>query len=181
MPLGRPSPKRRSRMALQGDTRAAILAAAAREFGQNGLEGARTQAIAKAAGVNIALLFYYFKNKRQIYNAVLEEVFERWSDAITPALTNSENAQSALLAYATATFDFIAQDPARARFVQLEFLRGPGAALRTLVKKYLMPLHQKLITVILAGVENGELHPVDPQQLVTSIKGMVISYFNNSS
>src|SRR5271155_5606706 len=136
MALGRPSPKRRSRMALQGDTRAAILAAAAHEFGQNGLEGARTQAIAKGAGVNIALLFYYFKSKKQIYNAVLGEVFERWSEAITPSLADSKDSRQALLKYVAAGFDFIAHDPARARFVQLEFLRGPSAELRTLVKRY---------------------------------------------
>jgi len=181
MASGRPSPKRRGRMPLQRDTRAAILAAAAREFGKNGQEGARTQAIAKSAGVNIALLFYYFKNKKQIYNAVLGEVFQRWTEAVTPAMTEPESAQKALLAYASATFDFISQDPARARFVQLEFLRGPGAELRALVKQYLLPFHQQFVRVIQAGVENGELLPVDPQQLTTTIKGLVISHFNNSS
>src|SRR5579864_4047882 len=145
MALGRPSPKRRSRMALQGDTRAAILAAAAREFGENGQAGARTQAIAKAAGVNIALLFYYFKNKKQIYNAVLGEVFEQWSDAMAPALADTKSSQEAILAYAASTFDFIAQDPGRARFVQLEFLRGLSTELRALVKQHILPLHSKLI------------------------------------
>jgi hypothetical protein len=85
------------------------------------------------------------------------------------------------LDFAAAGFDFIAQDPARARFVQLEFLRGPSSELRTLVKQYLLPLHLRMVEIINAGVARGELHPVDPHQLTSSIKGLVISHFNNSS
>lgn len=41
--------------------RAALLAAAGRVFARHGLAGARTDAIAAAAGVNRALLYYYFQ------------------------------------------------------------------------------------------------------------------------
>ena len=48
-------------------TRARILDAAVREFSENGLAGARTEQIAEAAGVNKALLYYYFKSKEALY------------------------------------------------------------------------------------------------------------------
>ncbi len=55
--------------------RAAILAAAGRAFARHGLAGARTDAIAAAAGVNHALLYYYFRSKEHLYQAVLEDHF----------------------------------------------------------------------------------------------------------
>src|SRR5579862_4802876 len=57
------------------ESRAAILAAAAQEFAQHGIAGARTDAIAREAGVNKALLYYYFKDKETLYGAVLDDAF----------------------------------------------------------------------------------------------------------
>ena len=54
-------------------TRERILDAAEAEFARKGFEGARIDAIANAAGVNKALIYYYFKGKR----ALLEELIER--------------------------------------------------------------------------------------------------------
>ena len=54
--------------------RASIIAAAKAVFARHGLEGARTQQIAKAAGISEALLFRHFPTKTHIYRAVLREV-----------------------------------------------------------------------------------------------------------
>jgi TetR/AcrR family transcriptional regulator len=53
-------------------TRARIVAAARKEFGRSGYQGARIGAIARAAGVNASLIFYYFENKAGLYRAVAE-------------------------------------------------------------------------------------------------------------
>src|ERR1022692_2052812 len=57
------------------ESRAAILKAAVAEFAEHGIAGARTDAIARAAHVNKALLYYYFKDKDALYGAVLDQVF----------------------------------------------------------------------------------------------------------
>ena len=56
-------------------TRAAILKAALEEFAHEGVTGARTDEIARRAGVNKALLYYYFKDKEGLYTAALDQVF----------------------------------------------------------------------------------------------------------
>jgi len=56
-------------------TRAAILKAALEEFSHEGVTGARTDEIARRAGVNKALLYYYFKDKEGLYAAALDQVF----------------------------------------------------------------------------------------------------------
>ncbi|MBH1997520.1 MAG: TetR family transcriptional regulator [Sphingomonadaceae bacterium] len=56
------------------ERRASIITAAKTVFARYGLEGARTQQIAQAAGVSEALIFRHFTNKTQIYRAVLRAV-----------------------------------------------------------------------------------------------------------
>lgn len=56
------------------DNEATILAAAMVEFNQRGMYGARMQAIADRAGVNKALLHYYFRSKERLYLRVLERI-----------------------------------------------------------------------------------------------------------
>lgn len=64
-----PSPRLTS-----ADRRASIIRGAKAVFARYGLEGARTQQIAQAAGVSEALIFRHFTSKTQIYRAVLREV-----------------------------------------------------------------------------------------------------------
>ena len=66
------------------ESRAAILQAAVREFSREGVAGARTDAIARAAGVNKALLYYYFKDKETLYAAVLDQVFGGFNESVRP-------------------------------------------------------------------------------------------------
>ena len=80
---------RTSRLGTRGqpeESRAAILKAAVREFAQEGVAGARTDAIARSAGVNKALLYYYFKDKESLYGAVLDEVFGGLHQAVHEVL-----------------------------------------------------------------------------------------------
>jgi TetR/AcrR family transcriptional regulator len=49
-----------------------IMAAARQEFGQQGFAGGRVDRIARRAGVNKQLIFYYFGSKRGLYRSVLE-------------------------------------------------------------------------------------------------------------
>src|SRR6202020_2572002 len=55
-------------------TRRKILHAAIHEFSAHGLAGSRTDAIARSAKVNKALLYYYFKSKEALYTATIEDM-----------------------------------------------------------------------------------------------------------
>src|ERR1700742_2040210 len=81
------------------ESRAAILQAAMREFSREGVAGARTDAIARAAGVNKALLYYYFEDKETLYGAVLDQVFGGLRAAIEEALSCDLPPREKLLAY----------------------------------------------------------------------------------
>src|SRR5579862_9122871 len=90
------------------ESRAAILQAAVREFADHGIAGARTDAIAKSAGVNKALLYYYFQDKDSLYGAVLDKVFSGLRDTVMGALAGDATPSAKIMAYAGAYFDYIA-------------------------------------------------------------------------
>jgi len=58
---------------LSNDRALRIVAAARNEFAKRGLAGARVEHIARRAGVNKQLLFYYYHSKRGLFQAVLTQ------------------------------------------------------------------------------------------------------------
>ncbi|HTJ95673.1 MAG TPA: CerR family C-terminal domain-containing protein [Pararobbsia sp.] len=67
------------------ETRARIVSAAIRLFGDLGFDGASTRDIAASAGVNAPALQYYFDNKEGVYAACLRHIIDRvWSEIETP-------------------------------------------------------------------------------------------------
>ena len=64
-----------------------------------GFAGARIQSIVVAAGVNIALLYYYFGTKEKLYAAVLEQVFAQWAQRVEAALDANGSPRQKLTAY----------------------------------------------------------------------------------
>src|SRR6202162_49689 len=90
------------------ESRAAILKAAVAEFAEHGIAGARTDAIARAAHVNKALLYYYFKDKDALYEAVLDQVFSGMRAQVAPLLEGTLPPRQKVLNYVGAYFDSIA-------------------------------------------------------------------------
>ena len=79
-----------------------IIDSAQREFAREGFEGARVDRIAKSAGVNKQLLFYYYQSKQGLFRAVLgrRKVYEALSSKLT--VEKKETEISALFAMAAA-------------------------------------------------------------------------------
>src|SRR5215470_13917420 len=97
--------RRRQKRSL--DTRATILAAAEQIFAKAGQAGARIDEIAATAGVNKALLYYYFKSKGGLYEAVLEDHFREFNRQALTVLAEPDDARTVLLRYVSLYFDFI--------------------------------------------------------------------------
>ena len=165
------------------ESRAAILQAAIREFSREGVAGARTDAIARAAGVNKALLYYYFKDKETLYAAVLDQVFGGLSQSIQKALSSDLPPREKLLAYVGAHFDYIASHPLYHRITQGEMMRaarGAAPQLKRIAKQYFVPLFRKVAAVIAEGQATGDFRPVDPLHFVPSMIAIIVFPFTNA-
>ena len=165
------------------ESRAAILQAAVREFSREGVAGARTDAIARAARVNKALLYYYFRDKEGLYAAVLDEVFGGLTSAVMKVLSKELPPREKILAYAGAHFDYVASHPSYPRIVQGEMMRaGRGSAgqLARIAKQYFRPLFSKISEVLKAGQATGDFRQVDPLQFIPTMIAVIVFYFTNA-
>jgi TetR/AcrR family transcriptional regulator len=161
-------------------TRKAILRAAVREFSAQGLAGARTDAIAEAAKVNKALLYYYFKSKRGLYAAAIEEVSGAVADRAFAALDPKHSAGERLLRTALSHFDRILTQRDFQSLMQQELVRmrrGESDEMPALVKNVFKPLMGKLQEAVHEGMEKGELCQMDWLQVCYSALGANVLYF----
>jgi TetR/AcrR family transcriptional regulator len=162
-------------------SRAAILRAAVGEFAEHGVAGARTDAIARAARVNKALLYYYFKDKDSLYEAVLEHVFSGLRERVVPVLESKLPPREKILDYLGVYFDYIAANPRFPRVVQAEWTRSPRkqtARMEYIAREYFRPIYQRLVEVLQAGTEAGEFRPVSPMDFVPSMVAVIVFYFS---
>src|SRR5438046_3347925 len=177
---------RTSRLGTRGqpeESRAAILKAAVREFAQEGVAGARTDAIARTAGVNKALLYYYFKDKDALYQAVLDQVFGGVRAAIHNSLSQNLPPREKLAGYVCAHFDYIASNPLYPRIVQAEFLRAgrDPSRLKRIAKHYFRPVFLELSALLKEGEQSGEFRRVDHIHFIPSMISVIVFYFIKAS
>lgn len=162
-------------------SRAAILNAAVREFANEGIAGARTDAIAAAAKVNKALLYYYFKDKEALYGAVLDRVFGGLKRNIHQVFSSDLPPPQRILAYAGAHFDYIAGNPLYPKIVQAEMMRagrGKTAHFERIVRQYFRPIFTSVAETLRQGMERGEFRAVDPMNFIPSMIAVIVFHFN---
>jgi TetR/AcrR family transcriptional regulator len=159
------------------ETRAAILKAAEQIYAESGLAGARTDAIAAAAGVNKALLYYYFKSKEGLYQAVIGSQLREFGRQVEKVLTAKGPAGPILLRYVSYHIDFIGTHPYYPRIFQRMMMEG-DRTLGRIVREHSMPLMKLLVALLERGIKSGEFRRLDPEHALVSIAGLTGHYFN---
>jgi TetR/AcrR family transcriptional regulator len=150
-----------------GATKATIVDAALKEFAELGLAGARMDEIARAAGVNKALLYYYFESKEQLYQGVIEQMFVAMTDALRGALGRVDGAREKLLAFLDANFEVLAAQPAYARLLDQDldmvkvFLRDLSPETVPRFFQRVAPLLVQFRAVLEEGVRSGVFRSID--------------------
>jgi AcrR family transcriptional regulator len=165
------------------ESRAAILKAAIAEFSKEGVAGARTDAIARAAKVNKALLYYYFKDKETLHGEVLDQVFGGLTHIVGEALSRDLPPKEKLLSYIGAHFDYIASHPLYPRIAQSEMMsasKGRSGSLERIAKHYFRPIFMRIAEVLEAGMASGDFRRVDPTQFIPSMIAIIVFYFTSA-
>jgi TetR/AcrR family transcriptional regulator len=159
------------------ETRTTILRAAERIYAENGLAGARTEAIAAAAGVNKALLYYYYNSKEGLYQAVVGSQLNEFQQQAREVLSAKGPAGPILMQYVSYHIDFIGTHPNFPRIFQRMMMEGDHA-LERIIREHSIPLKRLLLAVLERGMRSGEFRRVDKGHAIVSIAGLTAHYFN---
>ncbi len=162
------------------ESRQRILDAALSEFAVNGLAGARTETIAAAAGVNKALLYYYFESKEKLYMAALEMIASRVRDTSMAVFLREATPGERVLRAALSHFDRILAQQEFQSLMQQEMIRfhkGEPGAMPVLVKKVFEPVMIMYRAMVREGIASGELIDADWMQIQLASLGANVMYF----
>lgn len=161
------------------ETARRILAAAERIFAQRGLAGARTDEIARAAGVNKAMLYYYFESKERLHRAVFENLFKQASRMIEAEMPANASARQVILAFVDGYFAFRVAYPNYARLMQQLMVESPEEC-RRIAKEYFRQGYEELVRAIRQGMARKHFHRVNPDHMVINILAMIVFYFSGA-
>lgn len=159
----------------QRDTEALILQAAEREFLEKGYSGAKTTAIAQAAGVTHAMLHYYFRTKEKLFEKIVADKMDKLKRVMFGVIGNPDlPLRERLKQGVEQHFDFIAENPHLPRFIFNELHEHP---------ERLDPVKHSIATIAATAISTlqneidlkaakGECKQVDARMLMLDIASL---------
>lgn len=167
------------------DAEARILEAARSVFIRRGTAGARMQEIAAEAGVNQALLHYYFRSKNALSAAVFEQLASRLFAALLQALAEESTLDEKIDRIVALYHDNLSKNPFLPGYIIAELQHHPER-IETLLarigggrdpRQVVLPLFVRLGEQIEAEVRAGRMRPIGPRQFVVNLVSLCIFPF----
>lgn len=152
-----------------------IYEAARKVFILKGMEGARMQEIADEAGMNKALLHYYFRNKENLFKAVFKDIFTKFFAKLKDTLLSSATTREKLTVFIDNYIDLITANPYVPSFIINEINRDPKVLSSLMVENFMEPA--KVLKLFFNEVESANKSVVDPRHILTSLMGMLVFPF----
>lgn len=159
-----------------------ILNAARDEFAEHGLGGARMDRIAERAGLNKRLIYYYFQDKEQLFQAVLEQAYRHIREEERELKLLDLKPETALRRLVEFTWNYYLEHPEFLTLLNSANLhRARHLAQSQRARQLNSPLIATLGEVLERGRREGTFRGgVDPLQLYVSIAGLAYFYLSNN-
>lgn len=155
-------------------TQAVILAAAEEEFAQHGFTATRTEAIAAKTGVAKSMIYYYFKDKEGLYQAVLERSHADLLQTAQKLQLEHLSPEVALEKFLRALLDCVSRNPKLPTIMFHEAVQNQGKYYKCSSS---VNIDTALIAILEQGVAAGVFRPLDPFQSAINIMGTCLFYF----
>lgn len=166
------------------EAEARILEAARRVFTRHGTSGARMQQIAAEAGVNQALIHYYFRTKQQLAERVFLEAVGRISRGLAPALAAEQSLERVIGRFVEGYIDTMRQTPFLPSYVLSETFHHPERlealmqrAMHTVPAAVGRQALARVTALVDDAVARGVMRPMTPRQLLVNALALVVFPF----
>jgi TetR/AcrR family transcriptional regulator len=158
-------------------TRTAVLEAAEAIFAEKGFAATRLEDVADRVGIRRASIVYYFKDKKELYHAVLGSVFGGLLAKIGEALTRPDPLPERIEAGVVAWVDYVGARPTTARLLLREVAdAAPGH--RPAVLDHTQPFFELVREQVFEREpeQMTQLSPIDPVHLASTIAGATVFF-----
>ncbi|MCD4834691.1 MAG: TetR/AcrR family transcriptional regulator [Bacteroidales bacterium] len=161
----------------QKDTEQKIMDAAKEVFQQKGMTGARMQEIADKAGINKALLHYYYRTKEKLFDKVFEIAFSIFIPRMQEIMLSEKPVFEKIEFFIENYMDLLTKHPYIPIFVINELNRNPQILVNIFEKNIDIKenkLFEKIDAQIQAEVQKGIIKPIDTRNLMTNVIGLIV-------
>ncbi|WP_422371271.1 TetR family transcriptional regulator C-terminal domain-containing protein [Hoeflea sp.] len=157
--------QRKTRIQIENEER--ILDAALEVFSERGFRGATIDQIAEHAGMSKPNLLYYFRRKKDMYEALIARLLDTWLEPLQELDADGDPLPE-LQSYIRRKLEMSRDFPRESRLFANEILQG-APHIRPLLETELKPLVDEKAEVIRGWMKQGLINPVDPRHLIFSI------------
>lgn len=158
-------------------TEAKLLAAAKKVFTTKGLAGARMQDIADEAGVNKAMLHYYFRDKDKLFEMIFLEEAEKFFPKINKIFESEVSLFEKIEQFVNEYIDEMLENPYLPWFILNELNRDADQFLSKIWDMKHRPNPTKLLQQIEREVKKGTIKRITPIHLLINLLSMTIFPF----
>ncbi len=157
------------------NTEEKIINAARTVFVKKGMDGARMQEIADEAGINKALLHYYFRSKEKLFDAIFGQIIKMAFPKITSIVSSDVHFLTKLDQFLDTYLDVLLKHPYLPGFVLKEVNRDPSLFIKLIIKHGFSP--KPVFGAIEVAIKRGEIIAINPMHLIANVIGMCVFPF----
>jgi AcrR family transcriptional regulator len=165
------------------NTKEHIIKAAMHIFSKFGFQKTTVDEIAKAAHKAKGSVYYYFKNKEELFQSVVEKEFQTLRTELTKAVEDSETGKMKLTNYITVRMKLLGGLSNMYEALKNEYLNYLGF-IEKIRRKYDNEEISLVKSILIAGIKNNEFEKNDEEQtafvIVTAIKGFEVPLMVNN-
>lgn len=156
---------------MKEDKKEAIIETAERLFSELGYNGTSTRAIATEAGVNMAMLNYYFGSKEGLYKEIFERRFKGFHLLLNSIVGENSSSREKLKKYIDVYVDRTSKQSCFQRLIQYELSLQSRSATTDFIIEGILRNNLELKKIIDEGIANGSFKPVDAELLIATLFG----------
>ncbi|MCW3117084.1 MAG: TetR/AcrR family transcriptional regulator [Chitinophagaceae bacterium] len=157
------------KVAKDNSTEEKILEAARKIFVHKGMTGARMQEIADAAGINKAMLHYYFRNKEMLFETIFSQAAQKLFPQLNIIFESDLPLFEKIENFVQAYMDVMIENPYLPMFVLTEMHQNPERFYKKMKGEMNFPKPDKFLAQIEKEVKRGTIKRISPLQLLMNI------------
>jgi AcrR family transcriptional regulator len=154
-----------------------ILAAARNIFIKQGMVGARMQDIANEAGINKAMLHYYFRSKEKLFEMIFQDAMTKLMSRINAIFTGDQPLFVKIEMFCREYTETVIENPYIPLFIIHELNREPQKFAETVWREDKKPPLKIMMEQIEDEIKKGTIKPIEPFQLILNMLSLCIFPF----